>query len=326
MQIAGGLAKAHAAGVIHRDLKPGNIMVTPDGLVKLLDFGLARRVELGGEHDKTLTIEGGILGTPSYMSPEQAGGKRADARSDIFSFGVVLYEMLTGQQAFRRDTPALTLAAVLHLEPPPLPAGVPRELERVVARCLRKDVNRRYQHSDEVRAELEAIQSSAALASWTTWKYTLLRRRWLALAALPVMVIAAFWALAGREAPVRSIAILPFTNASGKPDTDFLSQGISESLITGLSRNARAESRRPVLRLPLRGQGQASARDRPRTRCRYPPQGLLAATRRGSLDRCRTHQDQRRHSSLERAMGEAEPRLTSDRAGYRSASPPQVGR
>lgn len=111
VQIAGGLAKAHAAGLIHRDLKPGNIMLSRDGLVKLLDFGLARRVELGPGHDTTLTIEGQILGTPSYMSPEQAQGKPLDVRSDIFSFGSVLYEMVTGNRAFEGASHVAALAA-----------------------------------------------------------------------------------------------------------------------------------------------------------------------------------------------------------------------
>jgi serine/threonine protein kinase len=147
VQIASGLAKAHAAGVIHRDLKPGNIMVTGPasghpGLVKLLDFGLARRVELGEGHETTLTMEAGIAGTPSYMSPEQAQGKPVDARSDVFSFGSVLYQMVTGRRAFEKDSHISTLSAVIEQEPRPLPSSVPRDLEKVIARCLRKDPER----------------------------------------------------------------------------------------------------------------------------------------------------------------------------------------
>ncbi len=117
VQIAGGLAKAHAAGIIHRDLKPGNIMVTSDGVVKLMDFGLARRLRRAESDTASLTVEGEIAGTPAYMSPEQARGEELDARTDLFSFGVVLYEMATGKQAFSGTTSALIFDAILHQAP-----------------------------------------------------------------------------------------------------------------------------------------------------------------------------------------------------------------
>jgi serine/threonine protein kinase/Tol biopolymer transport system component len=161
VQIAGGLAKAHAAGVVHRDLKPGNIMLTRDGLVKLLDFGLAQRVELGERHDATLTVEGEIVGTPAYMSPEQAQGKPVDARSDVFSFGSVLCLMVTGQAAFEKGSLISTLAAVVEQEPRPLPSGVPRDLRKIIARCLRKDPARRFQHMDDVKVELEDLKAES---------------------------------------------------------------------------------------------------------------------------------------------------------------------
>jgi len=175
VQIADGLAKAHAAGIVHRDLKPTNIMITPDGLVKILDFGLAKLTEdlPGAEPGRTITLgheekprteAGFIVGTAAYMSPEQAEGKKVDARSDIFSFGTVLYEMLTGRRAFGRDSRIKTLAAVLNEEPPPSSAineSVPAELERVLGRCLRKDPQRRWQNMSDLKVALQDLKEDS---------------------------------------------------------------------------------------------------------------------------------------------------------------------
>jgi Tol biopolymer transport system component len=201
-QIASGLAKAHAAGVVHRDLKPGNIMLTGPasghpGLVKLLDFGLARRVELGEGHDATLTMEGAILGTPAYMSPEQAEGKPVDGRSDVFSFGSVLYQMVTGRRAFEKDSHISTLAAVVEEEPRPLPSSVPRDLETIIARCLRKDPARRFQHMDDVKVELEEMKEasdSGRLPGSSAPEPRRSRRRlWVAAMAAAALVLAGFF-------------------------------------------------------------------------------------------------------------------------------------
>jgi serine/threonine protein kinase len=169
VQICEGLAAVHARGIVHRDLKPDNVFVTRDGQVKILDFGLAKpgpRGFLAGNSDvRTPTEPGLLVGTCGYMAPEQARGRPADARSDIFSMGALLYEMLSGRRAFAGPTPADTLAALLTQDPPQMSAishPVPRPLERVVRRCLERNPEERFQSARDVAFGLQAVAESDA--------------------------------------------------------------------------------------------------------------------------------------------------------------------
>src|SRR5262245_27791912 len=299
-QVTSALSAAHRAGIIHRDIKPENIMIRPDGYVKVLDFGLAKLTE---QHSSSIDTEaptvanantdpGTVLGTLNYMSPEQARGKPLDARSDIFSLGVVIYEMVAGRAPFEGETSSDVMGFILHKEPAPLARytpEVPAELDRIVAKALTKDKEDRYQtardllidlkrlkQKQEFEAELErsvspesisrppagatssgtAMDTAAAstvrsdgtgIRTTSSAEYLVseLRRHkvgaLLTLAALVALatVVALFvyprYFATGGDTAIRSVAVMPFQNVSGNPETEYLSDGISESLINSLS-------------------------------------------------------------------------------------------
>ncbi len=249
-QVAEGLAEAHRLGIVHRDLKPHNIMIDRDGQAKIMDFGIARSIKAKG-----ITGAGVIIGTPEYMSPEQVDGKDPDRRSDIYSLGVVLFEMLTGRLPFEGDT-ALSVAVKQKSEPPPDPrkinALIPDDLRRVVLKCLEKSKERRYQSAEELAAELARVEAllpqtttplpvrRATTSKQITVQFTL-KKLWIPAAALLVLAAAFLvWQLIPRKPAARlSLAVFGFKNQTGDASYDYLQEAIPNLLITSLEQSGR---------------------------------------------------------------------------------------
>ena len=299
IQIASALQAAHHAGIVHRDLKPDNVMIRPDGVVKLLDFGIAKLTEKTREpigEDAATAIKSGtspgmIVGTAGYMSPEQARGKQVDARTDIFSFGVVLYEMLTSRHPFEGENAIDVIGSILHKEPAPISqllTDIPQDIDRLIIKTLRKDREERYQTAKDLlidlkdaRQELEVqsrlertvppsrqepntqiMSATTADVPHTTSSAEYLvseitkRKRGFAV-GLVVFILASiglgYWLLGNRATPakqIESIAVMPFVNESGNADVEYLSDGMTETLISSLSQlpNLNVKARSSVFR------------------------------------------------------------------------------
>jgi eukaryotic-like serine/threonine-protein kinase len=257
IQAASALAAAHQAGIVHRDIKPENIMLRPDGYVKVLDFGIAKLAEeelpaTMSRDEALLLVEtnlGAVLGTVRYMSPEQACGERVDQNTDIWSLGVVLYEMLTGQVPFTGDTPQDVMFSILEKEPPPLTryvARAPAELQQIINKTLRKDRRQRYRSAHDLlqalknlRRKLEAELERAAAPLWLRWARS-------PVAALVVTLLAAALALTfpffrhrnltTSLPPDKSIAVLPLQNLTDDKENAFFADGVQDELLSNLAK------------------------------------------------------------------------------------------
>jgi serine/threonine protein kinase len=245
-QVCEGLAEAHKLGVVHRDLKPQNIMIDKEGNARIMDFGIARSLKTKG-----ITGAGAMIGTPEYMSPEQVEGKEADQESDIYSLGIILYEMAAGRVPFEGETP-ISVAVKHKTETPRNPqelnAHVPLDLSQVILKCLEKDKAKRYQSAAEVRSELARIAKDIPSAERAIlkrkikkWKITEIKRKrpviYGGIAVLLILLIAGGISLIiGRRQAMDSIAVLPLKNLSGDPAQEYLADGMTEALIGELGK------------------------------------------------------------------------------------------
>ena len=257
VQIARGLAAAHGRGIVHRDLKPDNIFVTPDNQIKILDFGLATQAAAGTSDETTRlaqTERGTVLGTVGYMSPEQARGERADERSDIFSFGCVLYEMVSARRAFTGDSRIETLHAILKESPPDLATsgrGIPLALDRLIMHCLEKAPESRFQNARDLVFALENLTDAAARPTGATPASPRRSGRGAVAALIAGLVIAgggALWWMASRDTPPSEpkpaaaaaadprwvLAVLPFENVTRDSGPGYFAAGMTDEVTSRL--------------------------------------------------------------------------------------------
>ncbi len=249
-QIAEALEFAHEKGVIHRDLKPANIKITPEGKVKVLDFGLAKAMNLpfAGDMSRSPTVvmdtstPGEIVGTPEFMSPEQARGKETDRRTDVWSFGCILYEMLTGRRAFTGETVPDAVAAILYKEPDwnALPARTPQRVRDLLTGCLEKDAGRRVRDAGDARLELEATLAGLSGAAVVGHPPRPVPWKLLGAAALgAALAIGAYFVLRSRAdqvpAAARQLAVLPFRNLTGSPEGELMGLAMAETVSARLA-------------------------------------------------------------------------------------------
>ncbi|HUF31161.1 MAG TPA: protein kinase [Gemmatimonadaceae bacterium] len=241
-QMAEALAAAHAKGIIHRDIKPGNVMIAAGDQVKVLDFGLAKVTSDSAQLTEETAVRsatGAVVGTTPYMSPEQGLGRQLDHRSDVFSLGIVLYEMVTGRRPFEGQTTSELIYHIIEKEPEPvrrLNPSAPPELETIIHKCLQKDPANRYQSAADIATDLRAIGRPAAAGP---------KRKWGVVAAAAALLIAAggFYAVsrsrptppAEGEVAIRSIAVLPFVNMSAERENEYFSDGLTEELLNVLA-------------------------------------------------------------------------------------------